>query len=1392
MANDPLPDPPPDDLLRRLSQRPGSASRYKLEGEVARGGMGSIIKIWDEDLRRHLAMKVVLGKGDDSCSGSTPSIDSKQLARFLEEAQVTGQLDHPGIVPVHELGLDSEGRVYFTMKLVKGRDLKQIFDLVFEGKEDWNETRALGLILKACEALAYAHDKGVIHRDLKPANVMVGSFGEVYVMDWGLSRVLGRKDNHDIRIRPESTSSAKSVKTDRRDAREETPDSPIVTMDGDIVGTPAYMPPEQARGEIERLGPRSDVYSIGAMLYHLLARRAPYTQPGTRLTNHTVLGLVVHGPPAALTSLRKDVPVELVAIVEKAMAREPSQRYADTLLLAEDLRAFLEHRVVGAYETGTWAETRKWVLRNRALSGSIAATLIIAVSGAIAFGVQKHEAEQATALAQRRASDLLTETRRAEHSEQLATENARLATLNGYATTMVAASGELRTGDMKAVNRLLSLAPASMRRWEWGYLNAESDTSLRVWRGEPSSISDDGQRVLTPRADGLMHVINAHTDEEIAVLGLLADSIGSASLSTRGEYLLAVPKDSVAGDTEEWDVSTARKIRELAAIGYSGSATYNSDDSRIILSGNLDSFTVLERQTGRELRTFQSLGYVGDTNIDPTARWFLDPNAGTITGVAMAGGPQQLDGTWPRTGSLTSFSSTGESVVTVNDAGCQVWETATGCRIADIAPTRRVDFAVISPDGSLVATASGRRVAVFEARTGNMVVALKDHLSAIVYARFSGDGTKVATLCRNGLMYVEDAHSGDLIAVLAGHDKWIDKAVFTPDGARILTHAVDGTIRVWDLECGLASVRLEDKRALKDAVFSNDGEWIATASENIIHLWDAARGTQVGDLKGHTDRVNSVEFSRDGRLVVSASDDGTAIVWHSTSGKQLLTLNGHSESVSSAGFSPTGDRVVTASMDKSVRIWDTESGSQLLDLRGHVGGVNSACFSGDGLLVLSASTDQTARLWNATSGVPVGTLKGHTDGVTWASFSDDGARVVTTSKDNTARVWNASSMMPLATLEGHTDYVTFATFSPDGERIVTASNDETARIWESASGAQLMKLEGHSQCVNSARFSRDGTRILTASTDCSARVWDSVPYAVRFAGRQQADATKRVGQETLALVLNSATDWVDADRRLREDSSLSPAVRHASLQLLSLRCSAVRNRVDSLDALRADRLWVATLLGLEPWNRNEDVGRSRIADLVSVAQTCQVCGKKHRTLESATSDDLLKAARNLVALDSSPGDAVLAFSLVNKAICLDQAVERPTSGIPSPADAMDEATLVRFWESSLDAGILAPYRSVLALSLFRLGQFDEALNQQLKAVMESPDDKKAEHLDLQHRLEFEVSRWRDGLGNLNRDEWAGRLATLDREIAAIQEEADVRLWMETERRYPSVREGRHK
>ncbi|MFN0009330.1 MAG: SUMF1/EgtB/PvdO family nonheme iron enzyme [Planctomycetota bacterium] len=427
-------------LVARLSGRSGSFGRYQVKGEIARGGMGAILKIWDEDLHRHLAMKVILGQVEvvkAAGKDQTPPIETSRLARFLEEAQVTGQLDHPGIVPVHELGLDPGGRVYFTMKLVKGQSLKEVFDLVAEGKEGWSQTKALGVLLKVCEAMAYAHDKGVIHRDLKPANVMVGKFGEVHVMDWGLARIMGRDDERDIRIREEAPRSSTELRSERDEHRGETPESPLYTMDGDVVGTPAYMPPEQAAGRVSEIGPHSDVYAVGAMIYHLIAGQMPYVPGGARLNNYAVWGLVQQGPPTPIAQLARGTPAELVAICEKAMARDWKRRYRNMSEMAEDLSAYLEHRVVGAYETGAWAETKKWVERNWPLAAAMTAGILALVAGLVVSISLKRMADANAKLAK-------TNENEARQQKSIAQENERLAIERANAVLSLSALEDLK------------------------------------------------------------------------------------------------------------------------------------------------------------------------------------------------------------------------------------------------------------------------------------------------------------------------------------------------------------------------------------------------------------------------------------------------------------------------------------------------------------------------------------------------------------------------------------------------------------------------------------------------------------------------------------------------------------------------------------------------------------------------------------------------------------------------------------------------------------------------------------------------------------------------------------------------------------------------------------
>ncbi|MFT7486233.1 MAG: serine/threonine protein kinase, partial [Candidatus Paceibacteria bacterium] len=538
-------------VLSRLTAQHPSTSRYETRLELARGGMGAIMEVWDRELRRTLAMKVVLG--GQAVQGSSQSTEEKaerRLSRFLEEAQITGQLDHPGIVPVHDIGIDDAGRVYFTMQLVDGHDLRKVFEFARAEADGWSLNRVVSVFVRVCEAMAYAHSKGVVHRDLKPANIMVGAFGEAFVMDWGLAKVLDRveevsepKEN----TKPRKTETHFRIRTDRSDSDSDEAGA-LRTLDGDVVGTPAYMAPEQARGKLSEVGQHSDIYSMGAMLYHLIAGQAPYEPLGDKVPAHVVLEAVRKAPPWPLRRMQEDVDGELAAICEKAMSREIPKRYPSMMELGEDLRAWVEGRGVKAYTSGSMYELRKWVGRNTLLAFALSTLpLVIVTSLAIVFVQQRNnverltdekantlamsqeaqqKSEEATASAQAardseasmrrekiRADEALVTARReearadgaaatAQSQSDLAMAARQRAEFVAYRSLVTSAAHSLQLNDATAANDNLRACEYVLRGWEWEHVKLGLDfsvgTPFAVGSGVTDvSVNEQGTTLLT-------------------------------------------------------------------------------------------------------------------------------------------------------------------------------------------------------------------------------------------------------------------------------------------------------------------------------------------------------------------------------------------------------------------------------------------------------------------------------------------------------------------------------------------------------------------------------------------------------------------------------------------------------------------------------------------------------------------------------------------------------------------------------------------------------------------------------------------------------------------------------------------------------------------------------
>jgi serine/threonine protein kinase len=399
-----------------LAEKNRSGERYHLAGEIARGGMGAVMRAVDCDIRREVAVKYLLDQADAT----------KKL-RFVEEAQITGQLEHPNIVPIHELGVDSTGKLFFSMKMVKGRSLGQVLDQLRlrpnAADKDWSLGRLLTLFVSICHALHYAHARGVIHRDLKPANIMIGDFGEVYVMDWGLAKILkangapardvGPHAAVPVR-RPAANAGSGKVVTNREGEAD-------LTQDGAIMGTPVYMSPEQAAGQVQALDQRSDVYALGAILYELLTLEPPVDREGDYLA---ILVRVAQGqivPPEARSPKRARVgliPRELSAVALKALATRPEDRYPDVETLRRDVERFLEGRSVSAKQDSAWEVLVKFMRRNKAFSATtLVALLVLAL--VIGFSLKiNYEARLSAEEARGRAEEALADFRREQDRRQ--------------------------------------------------------------------------------------------------------------------------------------------------------------------------------------------------------------------------------------------------------------------------------------------------------------------------------------------------------------------------------------------------------------------------------------------------------------------------------------------------------------------------------------------------------------------------------------------------------------------------------------------------------------------------------------------------------------------------------------------------------------------------------------------------------------------------------------------------------------------------------------------------------------------------------------------------------------------------------------------------------------
>jgi eukaryotic-like serine/threonine-protein kinase len=1094
--------------------------RYKVLEKVGEGGCGVVyVAEQTEPVRRRVALKVIkLG------------MDTKQvIARFEAERQALAMMDHPNIAKVLDAGATENGRPYFVMELVRGIKITEYCD-----QANLTTTARLDLFIKVCQAIQHAHQKGIIHRDIKPSNMLVTLHDGVpvpKVIDFGIAKA-----------------TVGQTLTDKT----------VYTQLQQFIGTPAYMSPEQAEMSGLDIDTRSDIYSLGVLLYELLTGRTPFDaeelasqgldamrktirekepmRPSTRLA-------ALKGEELTTTAKRRSVDTsklmhqlkgDLDWIVMKCLEKDRTRRYETANGLAFDLKRHLSNEPVLARPPSAAYRFQKAFRRNK-LTFSAAAAVVLALATGLtlaALGWRQTRVERDKALqaeageeAQRKVAQAsaLTAQKQRKHAEAEKAEADHLL----YVANMNLAQQAWDQNNILRLRQLLQDTQDSpYRGLEWYYWQFQTHLDLKTLRGHLGAVngvafSPDSQRIVTGSEDGTAKVWEAATGKELLTLNGHRSAVSSVAFAADGRWIVTGSQDKTA---KVWEAASGKELLTLnGPSGYIASVAFSPDGQRIV-TGSWDQMAkVWEAATGKELLT-------------------LKGHSGSVFSVA--------------------FSPDGQRIVTGSgDKTAKVWEAATGKELLTLkGHTLGINAVAFSPDGQRIVTGSQDSTArVWEAATGMQLLTLIGHGSQLSSVAFSPDGQWIVTGSSDKTARVWEAVTGKELLTLKGHSLGINAVAFSPDGQWIVTGSgewsstADDTAKVWKATGSKEVLTLKGHIAeVRALAFSADGQRIVTGSgDKTAKVWDAATGKELFTLKGHSGYIASVAFSPDGQRIVTGSLDQTAKVWDVASRKELLTLKGHSGGVSSVAFSPDGQRIVTGSQDQTAKVWDSASGKELLTFRGHRNGIVSVAFSADGQRIVTGSHDQTAKVWDAVSGKELLTLKCHW--VRSVAFSPDSLRIVTGSDDSTAKVWDATSGKELLTLKGHSGPVVSTAFSPDGQRILTGSNDETAKVWEADSGRELLTLKTHSNWVSSVAlspdgqridsnwvssvaFSPDGQRIVTGSWDQTAKVW-TLATAKQAASWQ---AEERAAEQHLAALQREQSAEEDRQRvaRARDEGAI--------------------------------------------------------------------------------------------------------------------------------------------------------------------------------------------------------------------------------------------------------------